>query len=155
MTDDDREILKLDNQVCFPLYAASRLVVQAYRPLLDELGITYPQYLVLLVLWEHDGASFGEIGERLYLNSATLTPLLKRLEKQGIVRRRRRPTDDRTVENWLTAEGRALQDQAVSVPTRLMCNAALEDDELVALKDALTPVLEKLLAYARDGAVDA
>lgn len=155
MIDEELEILRLDNQVCFPLYAAARLVMQAYRPLLDELGVTYPQYLVLLVLWEHDGLSVGEIGHRLHLNSATLTPLLKRLEKQGILRRRRRPTDDRTVENWLTAAGRKLQRHAVSVPSRLICNAALEMDELTALKTALQPVLDKLLAYVRDDADDA
>ena len=90
MQDDLAEILKLDNQVCFPLYAAARLVVQAYRPLLGDLGLTYPQYLVMLVLWETDGASVGQIGEVLYLDSGTLTPLLKRLEKQGLVDRRRR-----------------------------------------------------------------
>lgn len=150
MTDDEFDILKLDNQVCFPLYAASRLVIQAYRPLLDELGITYPQYLVLLVLWEHDGLSVGEIGDRLHLNSATLTPLLKRLEKQGVVQRRRRPTDERTVESWLTDHGRALRERAVAVPTRLICNAALDMQELGALKAALHPVLDKLLAHVRD-----
>lgn len=152
MTKNKLPIPRLDDQVCFPLYAAARLVMQAYRPLLDELGVTYPQYLVLMVLWEHDGLSVGDIGDRLHLNSATLTPLLKRLETQGLLRRRRRPTDDRTVENWLTAKGRGLQRRAVSVPSRLVCNAALEDDELVALKAALQPVLDKLLAYVQDDA---
>ncbi|MCA9678878.1 MAG: MarR family transcriptional regulator [Kofleriaceae bacterium] len=149
MTDDEREILRLDNQICFPLYAAARLTVQAYRPLLGELGLTYPQYLVLMVLWEHDGLSVGDLGARLHLNSATLTPVLKRLQRQGLVRRQRRPSDDRTVENWLTDAGRALQERAVSVPTRLICNAALEMDELIALKNALQPVLDKLLAHVR------
>jgi DNA-binding MarR family transcriptional regulator len=150
MMDDEHEIPRLGDQVCFPLYAAARLVVQAYRPLLDELGLTYPQYLVMLVLWERDGLSVGEIGAELHLNSATLTPLLKRLEKQHIVRRTRRPSDDRTVENWLTDSGRALQERAVAVPSRLICNAALDVGELGALKAALQPVLDKLLDYVRD-----
>lgn len=144
MTDD---VLRLDNQVCFPLYAAARLVVQAYRPLLAELGVTYPQYLVLLVLWEHDGVSVGDLGDRLHLNSATLTPVLQRMQKQGLVRRQRRPGDDRTVENWLTDDGRALRARAVSVPTQLICNADLEMSELIALKTALAPVLDKLLRH--------
>ena len=79
------ELLKLDNQVCFPLYAASRLVVQSYRPFLAEIGLTYPQYLVLMVLWENDGLGVHEIGKRLHLDSATLTPILKRMEKNGLL----------------------------------------------------------------------
>ena len=147
MQDDLAEILKLDNQVCFPLYAAARLVVQAYRPLLGDIGLTYPQYLVMLVLWETDGASVGQIGEVLYLDSGTLTPLLKRLEKQGLVDRRRRVEDDRTVENWLTEEGRALRDRAGGIPGELVCNADLNVDHLQELKVNLESLLSKLLPF--------
>jgi DNA-binding MarR family transcriptional regulator len=147
MDETTAEILKLKNQVCFPLYAASRLVVQAYRPLLADLGLTYPQYLVMLVLWEEEGVSVGYLGERLYLDSGTLTPLLKRLEKQGLVERKRSAQDDRTVENWLTDEGRSLKESAVDIPTELVCNAQLEDEHLGELKTQLHELLDKLLVY--------
>jgi len=147
MQDDLDEILKLDNQVCFPLYAASRLVVQAYRPLLGALGLTYPQYLVMLVLWEHNGLSVGQIGDLLYLDSGTLTPLLKRLEKQGLLERRRSVEDDRTVENWLTPEGSELREQAGPIPGDLMCNADLEVEHLDELKGNLEVLLVKLLSF--------
>jgi DNA-binding MarR family transcriptional regulator len=133
----EADYLKLENQLCFPLYAASRLIVNAYRPLLEELGLTYPQYLVLLVLWETDGLSVGAIGELLYLDSGTLTPLLKRLEKQGLVKRRRSASDDRIVENWLTDEGHDLKTRAVRVPVQLLCSAGLNMDELASLRSAL------------------
>ena len=147
MDESTAEILKLQNQVCFPLYAASRLVVQAYRPLLADLGLTYPQYLVMLVLWEQDGVSVGHLGERLYLDSGTLTPLLKRLEKQGLVERKRSVQDDRTVENFLTEEGKLLKEQAVGIPTEVVCNAQLEDEHLSELKTQLHELLDKLLIY--------
>jgi DNA-binding MarR family transcriptional regulator len=141
------DVLKLDNQMCFPLYAASRLVVQAYRPLLEELGITYPQYLVLMVLWEKDGSSVSEIGGRLSLDSGTLTPVLKRLAAQALVKRKRAKHDDRAVENWLTERGRALKLKAVEIPTKLLCSTAIEMDEVIKLKNALQPILDKLGEY--------
>ena len=147
MNDNLEEILKLDNQVCFPLYAAARLVVQAYRPLLGDLGLTYPQYLVMLVLWERDGASVGEIGEVLYLDSGTLTPLLKRLEKQGLLARRRRIDDDRTVQNWLTDEGRELRERAGGIPGELLCSANLNVEHLHDLKGNLEALLGNLLSF--------
>ena len=147
MQDELNEILKLDNQVCFPLYASARLVVQAYRPLLGDIGLTYPQYLVMLVLWENDGASVGQIGEVLFLDSGTLTPLLKRLEKQGLVTRRRRVEDDRTVENWLTDEGKALREKAGGIPGELVCNADLNVEHLQELKGNLESLLTKLLLF--------
>ena len=112
--------LALDDQLCFPLYAAARAVQQRYRPLLDELGITYPQYLVLLVLWEEDGLSVKRIGARLMLDSGTLTPLLKRLEAAGLLERRRSAADGRVVTAHLTGAGAALKDRAASVPGRLV-----------------------------------
>ena len=108
--------LRLDDQICFPLYAASRAVQQRYRPLLDRIGLTYTQYLVMMVLWEEDGLSMKELGGRLYLDSGTLTPLLRRLEDAGRVRRERSTKDARVVHVHLTAAGRTLRDDAQVVP---------------------------------------
>lgn len=113
------EELKLENQLCFPLYAASRLVTKAYQPLLDELDITYPQYLVLLLLWEYSPLGVKEIGEKLYLGSNTLTPLLKRLESKGIVTRERSQSDERKVLVALTQGGLALKERASCIPYKL------------------------------------
>jgi DNA-binding MarR family transcriptional regulator len=139
------DFLRLDDQLCFPICLAARLVVNAYRPLLDELGITYPQYLVLLVLWENDGLSVGAVGERLHLDTGTLTPLLKRMERQGLVTRRRNAKDDRVVENWLTDLARALKERAQSVPTQLVCNAGLAMSDVKSLKKAVEGFVGRLL----------
>jgi DNA-binding MarR family transcriptional regulator len=147
MPADEFDVLKLDNQICFPLYAASRLIVQAYRPHLDRLGITYSQYLTLMVLWEKDGSTVSQIGERLVLDSGTLTPVLKRLASDGLIDRIRNDVDDRVVENWLTRRGRALKRRAVGIPTQLLCSTSVELEEVGRLKQALTPVLEKLIAH--------
>jgi MarR family transcriptional regulator, organic hydroperoxide resistance regulator len=149
MAEDEFDALKLDNQICFPLYAASRLVVQAYRPYLERLGITYLQYLTLMVLWEKDGSTVGEIGERLMLDSGTLTPVLKRLEADGVIKRKRDADDDRVVQNWLTARGRSLKKKAVDIPTQLLCSTTVELDEVSVLKSALSPVLQKLVAHQK------
>lgn len=108
--------LLLDDQLCFALYAASRAVTHRYRPLLDDLGLTYPQYLVLLMLWEHGAVPIKDIGATLQLDYGTLTPLLKRLEAAGLVRRERRPDDERTVRISLTGQGRDLRERARTVP---------------------------------------
>ncbi|QHC31251.1 MULTISPECIES: MarR family winged helix-turn-helix transcriptional regulator [unclassified Streptomyces] len=108
--------LLLQDQLCFALYAASRAVTARYRPLLDELGLTYPQYLVMLALWERDALSVSDLGGALQLESSTLSPLLKRLEAAGLVRRERRPHDERSVTVRLTGSGTALRDRARSVP---------------------------------------
>jgi DNA-binding MarR family transcriptional regulator len=139
------DYLRLDDQLCFPLCLAARLVVSAYRPLLDEIGITYSQYLVLMVLWETDGLSVGTIGERLYLDSGTLTPLLKRMEKRGLVARRRSQEDDRVVENWLTEDARALKKRAQRVPVQLLCSAGLELDDVKSLKQVIEGLVQRLL----------
>jgi DNA-binding MarR family transcriptional regulator len=149
MATDEFDVLKLDNQICFPLYAASRLIVQAYRPHLERLGITYVQYLTLLVLWEKDGATVSQLGERLALDSGTLTPVLKRLASDGLIERTRNDADDRVVENWLTRRGRALKRRAVGIPTQLLCSTRVELGEVGRLKAALTPVLDKLIAHQR------
>lgn len=149
MAEDEFDALKLDNQICFPLYAASRLIVQAYRPHLERLGITYLQYLTLMVLWEKDGSTVSEVGERLMLDSGTLTPVLKRLETDGLIKRRRDKADDRVVQNWLTARGRTLRTRAVDIPTQLLCSTTVELDEVSRLRSALNPVLDKLVAHKK------
>jgi DNA-binding MarR family transcriptional regulator len=125
--------LHLDQQLCFALYAASRAVTRAYAPLLEPLGVTYPQYIVLLVLWEEDGPSVKQLGERLSLDSATLTPLLKRLEQQGIVSRSRDADDERVVRIHLTDAGRALRSKARKVPGALACRAGCDPGDAAAL----------------------
>ncbi|OWK33683.1 MarR family winged helix-turn-helix transcriptional regulator [Sphingomonas dokdonensis] len=120
MNADDDDPLLLDRQICFPLYAASNLINRLYGPVLSPLGLTYPQYLVMLVLWEEQPQSVGALGARLYLDSGTLTPLLKRLETAGLVTRRRDPSDERRVLIRLTAEGMALRERAIRVPETLM-----------------------------------
>lgn len=134
--------LRLDDQLCFSLYAASRAVTAAYGPLLAPLGLTYPQYLVMLVLWETDGASVKRIGERLALDSGTLTPLLKRLEGQGLVERRRSTEDERVVEIHLTTEGKRLRQRAQSVPKKLMCKVGLPPADLGRLREELRALAE-------------
>ena len=141
--------LRLEEQLCFALYSASRAVTSAYRPLLDELGLTYPQYLVLLVLWEDDACSIGQLGDRLHLDSGTLSPLLKRLEAAGLVRRQRSDTDERRVEVTLTADGRALEDRAACVPERLLGSTDADPAQLAELRDALTLITAEV--YARNG----
>jgi DNA-binding MarR family transcriptional regulator len=146
----DADYLRLDDQVCFPICLAARLVVNAYRPLLDDLELTYSQYLVLLVLWENDGLSVGALGERLYLDTGTLTPLLKRMEKQGLVVRRRNSQDDRVVENWLTDSAKALKKRAQRVPVQLLCNAGLDLSDVKSIKRVVEGFIAKLLPLQVD-----
>ena len=119
MDDNDRESMKLANQLCFALYAAARNVTGLYTPWLKPLGLTYTQYIVFLVLWEKDGVSVSEIGNRLMLDNGTLSPLLKKMEQAGYVERRRCRKDDRVVEITLTDEGRALQEKAKEIPKKV------------------------------------
>jgi len=114
-----KDLLKLDNQLCFPLYALSREIIQRYRPHLDEIGLTYPQYLVLMVLWENDKQTVNQIGHKLLLDSGTLTPLLKRLEQKEIVLRQRSTVDERVVEISLTTIGIELKKKAKCIPEKL------------------------------------
>lgn len=141
------EQLKLDNQLCFPIYAASRLITRAYQPHLDDLGITYPQYLVLLVLWETDGLSVHDISVRLILNTNTLTPLLKRMEAQGLVTRTRSSQDERVVRIQLSAKGKALREEAADIPLRLnerLQESNLNLEQLLELKSNLHRLIEFL-----------
>jgi DNA-binding MarR family transcriptional regulator len=140
------EQLKLENQICFPIYAASRLITREYQPLLDELGLTYPQYLVLMVLWESDGLPVNEIGQKLLLNTNTVTPLLKRMEAQGVVARRRSAEDERRVIVSLTSQGRALQEQAVAIPAKLVAGLNADGVDEQALHDMLAQ-LQKIIHH--------
>lgn len=146
------DVLPLDRQVCFALYTATRAVTARYRPLLDELGLTYPQYLVLLALWEHDNRSVKDLGAALHLDSSTLSPLLKRLEAAGLVARERRTDDERSVVVRLTGTGEALRDRAAGVPARLLCADGLDVDELAELRDTLVRLTA---ALQRQGEIDA
>ena len=141
------EQLKLDNQVCFPVYAASRLITRAYQPLLGELGITYPQYLVLMVLWEEDRMSVNSIAERLILNPHTLPPLLKRMEENGLLSRSRAADDERRVVVSLTGSGRSLREKAAAIPEKLLAGLAetdLSPDEIIRLRDTLNRLVTAL-----------
>ncbi|CAM2938570.1 MarR family transcriptional regulator [Vibrio mytili] len=140
----DQEKILLENQVCFPLYSAANAVIRAYRPLLDELDLTYSQYLVMMVLWEKDGVSVKELGSRLYLDSGTLTPLLKRLEAKGFVTRGRSENDERVRVLNLTMQGEQLKIRAQSVPDAIACKVTLELDELVTLKNLCNKLLDTL-----------
>jgi DNA-binding MarR family transcriptional regulator len=131
------EALRLDRQLCFALYGAANRVTRLYRPMLDALGLTYPQYLAMLVLWEASPRTVGALGEALDLESSTLTPLLKRLETQGLVARTRDPRDERRVVVTLTEAGAALRDKARAVPEQLFCKLNLQLDELGDLRERL------------------
>ncbi|WP_329244442.1 MarR family transcriptional regulator [Streptomyces sp. NBC_01478] len=132
--------LLLDDQLCFALYAASRAVTARYRPLLEELGLTYPQYLVMLVLWEQDSISVRDLGNALQLESSTLSPLLKRLETNGLLRRERRRDDERSVAIRLTGAGARMRDQAAAVPLAIGAAMGLSPDQ-----DALAKQLLRLI----------
>ncbi|WP_231137307.1 MarR family winged helix-turn-helix transcriptional regulator [Chromobacterium paludis] len=138
-------MLQLDSQLCFALYSASLAMNKVYRDSLKPLGITYPQYLVLLVLWEQDQRSVSDIGDRLFLDSATLTPLLKRMEAAGWVSRQRLASDERVVVVALTEAGRALRRQAEQIPVQLVCRSGLEIDEIARLRQSLCDLRDRLL----------
>jgi len=131
------EALRLDRQLCFALYGAANRVTRLYRPLLEALGLTYPQYLAMLVLWEASPRTVGALGEALDLESSTLTPLLKRLETQGLVARTRDPEDERRVVVTLTEAGAALRDKARAVPEQLFCKLNIPLDDLGDLRERL------------------
>jgi DNA-binding MarR family transcriptional regulator len=141
------EQLKLSNQLCFPIYAASRLITREYQPYLDELGITYPQYLVLMVLWETDSISVNEISKKLILNTNTVTPLLKRMETLGVLKRQRSGSDERKVIVELTPKGKNMQAEASVIPQKLaagLISNAMKIEELVDLKEKLENIISFL-----------
>ncbi|MBM6592441.1 MarR family winged helix-turn-helix transcriptional regulator [Microvirga pudoricolor] len=137
----------LDNQLCFTVYSMAHAFNRAYRTILAPFDLTYPQYLVLIVLWAEDGLSVREIGAKLFLDSGTLTPLLKRLEAQGYVRRARDKADERQVRISLTDEGRALQERASGVPQEIGCTLGMAGDEYRALLGQLADLRGRLQAY--------
>lgn len=143
----DFEHLRLSNQLCFPVYAASRLIIREYQPYLDQLGITYPQYLVLMVLWETDGVSVNEIAQKLILNTNTVTPLLKRMETLGIIIRKRSESDERKVVISLTEKGKEMKFTASAIPQKLANNlnaGILTMDQLIELRTNLNLLIEFL-----------
>lgn len=141
-------MLRLDNQLCFAVYSASLAMTRLYKPLLEKLSLTYPQYLVMLALWEHDGPMVSELGERLSLDSGTLTPLLKRLEANGFVTRLRDVADERRVHITLTPAGRKLKSRAAGVPDCLLTASHCSIDELVSLTRQLQALRDHVKAAA-------
>jgi DNA-binding MarR family transcriptional regulator len=138
--------LRLDNQLCFAVYSTAHAFNRVYKPLLDKLGLTYPQYLVMLVLWERDGVPVKDIGERLLLDSGTLTPLLKRLETAELVRRTRSTEDERLVLIALTPKGDALREKARAVPQSILAASACSVGELMAMKNEIVALRDRLNA---------
>lgn len=136
--------LKLENQICFKIYSAEREITKLYRNLLEELEVTYPQYLVLLVLWEEKSVTVKELGQKLFLDSGTLSPMLKRMEGNGLIERRRSVEDERTVVISLTQKGEMLKDQAQCVPTKLLENLSLDLKELENLNQTLSTILSRV-----------
>ncbi|WP_394561671.1 MarR family winged helix-turn-helix transcriptional regulator [Aquipseudomonas alcaligenes] len=145
--------LLLDNQLCFKLYAASRAVIRAYKPMLDELGLTYPQYLAMLVLWEWQArppeqATVKALGERLMLDSGTLTPLLKRLEQLGLVQRKRSSADERELRLALSDAGVALRERVLPLKQRLLCESGVDMDDLEGLRQSLGQLLALVTTHS-------
>ncbi len=163
LSPEQRAGIRLENQLCFPLYSVSRLITQAYGPFLRRMGITYPQYLVLMALWDFEddqevkavrqspsaghGLTVGEIGERLYLDSGTLTPILQKLEARGLVKRERAKNDDRRVVSHLTAAGKGLKLDAAEMSYRMFCISQMSMEEIGALKGDIKKLMTKIQAH--------
>ncbi|MBE6676230.1 MAG: MarR family transcriptional regulator [Ruminococcaceae bacterium] len=142
MSNSKYDALKLENQLCFPLYAAAREVVKRYRPYLDELDLTYTQYITMMVMWEQQEITVKELGEKLFLDSGTMTPVLKSLEAKGFVVRKRSTVDERSVSVFLTEQGEALKERAVEVPAKVAGCVKLEADEAIKLYEILYKILK-------------
>lgn len=138
------DVIKLENQLCFPLYVCSKEIVKAYKPYLDELGLTYTQYITMMVMWEHRELRVKDVGKYLFLDSSTLTPLLKRLEEKGYVTRRRSSEDERDLLVTITEDGEALKERAVTVPERLGACIQLDPQKAAALYTLLYEIIGKL-----------
>ncbi|MEC0232411.1 MarR family winged helix-turn-helix transcriptional regulator [Paenibacillus alba] len=141
------EFLKLENQLCFSLYASSRAITRMYRPFLEELGITYPQYLVLLVLWDQKESTVKELSEKLDLDSGTLTPMLKRMEAQKLVQRKRSVEDERVVNIQITEEGLALYEKALCIPQTLLVSSGLSPEEIFQFNEQLKHIISSVNAF--------
>ena len=140
--------LRLGQQMCFPLYALGRVVVQMYTPMLKDIGLTYPQYIVMMVLWEEDGASVQRIGERLFLDSGTLSPLLRKLEAMGFIERNHADDDERRVINSLTVKGRELETKAAPIPFQLFCKSGLSVPQGQQLREVLWTLLNFISTHS-------
>ena len=143
MSENEYECLRLRNQLCFPLYAAARETIKFYTPYLDEIGLTYTQYIAMMVLWEHHSVTVKEMGEQLFLDSGTLTPLLKKLEGKGFLTRVRSTSDERNLIVTVTDEGMALRDKAVSIPQHMADNVLINSEEIVTMYNILYKLLGK------------
>jgi len=146
MSECNFDVLKLENQLCFPLYACSRETIKLYKPFLDKLNLTYTQYITMLVLWEHGELTVKELGSKLYLDSGTLTPLLKKLEEKGLVDRRRSTADERNLIVSITPAGEAMKQQAVSIPVEMEKCCNLDADE----RRTLYRLLYKMMLYVSE-----
>lgn len=142
--NDDCAELRLENQICFALHSTSLMMTKVYKPFLRELGLTYPQYLAMLVLWEDDGLTVGEMSRQLLTDPGSLTPLLKRLEAEGLIKRTRRSTDERVVELRLTPDGQSLREKARAIPSCIVKASERSVEQLVALKEELVALREDL-----------
>lgn len=138
------ELLRLDNQLCFALYSSSRGITRLYRPVLSKLGLTYPQYLVMLVLWEREPLTVKDLGEKLFLDSGTLTPLLKRMERQSLLTRERSQGDERQVLISLTEKGKGLKDKAIDIPMKIAEQVNISQREYISLMSSLKKLLKKI-----------
>jgi len=143
------DLLRLDKQLCFALYSSSLAMTKVYKPLLDDLGLTYPQFLVMMALWEHDHRGVGELGDQLFLDSGTLTPLLKRMESSGLVARARAKDDERRVVVTLTPAGAELRAKAEHVPVEIACAMQASVDEIADLRERLHGLRERLAGAQR------
>ncbi|MCR5354695.1 MAG: MarR family transcriptional regulator [Lachnospiraceae bacterium] len=141
---DKYQCLKLDNQLCFPLYAVSKEIVRKYKPFLDEVDLTYTQYIVMMVVWEDEQVSVKEMGKKLYLDSGTLTPVLKTLEKKGLIERTRSKEDERNLIVTLTPSGKALKDKAVDIPAKMGGCLNISPEDAKELHIILHKIMETL-----------
>ena len=139
----NEKALRLDNQLCFPLYAASKEIIKRYKPYLDEIGLTYTQYITLLVLWEHNALNIKQLGEKLFLDSGTLTPVVKKLEAQKLVKRNRLPEDERNVIVELTSKGLELKAKALKIPYAMSKEMNIDEEEAKVLYKVLYKILGK------------
>lgn len=149
MLDRSKEMLKLDNQLCFSLYACSKEIIRLYKPYLEPFGLTYTQYITLLVLWETDGLSITALGNKLLLDSGTLTPLLKKMEKAQLLERARSKEDERVVAVYLTEKGKHLQESFSEVPLKMFCKTGIDEADAVQLKKLLSQLLRHITEVTR------
>lgn len=138
------EFLKLDNQLCFAAYSASRAIIRAYKPLLDRLEVTYTQYITLLVLWEHGNMYLNQLGNYLHLDSGTLTPLLKKMEKAELITRKRDSNDERQILILLTKKGQKLKEEALKIPEQMVCKLPISMEEIINLRETLKKVYKEM-----------